>query len=256
VRPVRNISYAIILILVFTGSFVFLIRNPQWYSSIERSRPLKAALVDEVSQTDPDPYLVVNVTNALTRVGYTVDDYGPNNVTVDFFKTLPLKGYGVIILRNHSATLKGNVIALVTSEPFDPGKFVSEQQSGLVVEAKLRPSNTTYFGITPTFVREEMQGTFPNTVIVVTGCAGLADSEMAQAFVTRGAEVYISWDQIVLVNQSDGGAILLIQSMTTGHTIDYAVATATLNAPSSPLYSSQLRYYPLDKGRVILSPQA
>ena len=226
------------------------------YSQVERTRPAKAALVDEVSQTNPDPYLLANVTNALTRVGYKVDDYGPNNVTVDLFRTLPSKGYGVIILRNHSATLFGNVIALVTSEPFDPGKFVSEQQAGLVVEAKLATSNTSYFGITPTFVREEMQGTFPNTVIIVTGCAGLADSEMAQAFVTRGAEVYVSWDQIVLANQSDGGAILLIQSMTTGHTVNNAVTSATLNAPSSSLYSSQLKYYPLDKGGVILGLRA
>ena len=241
---------------MLAGSFLFLLRGTPMYSQVERTRPAKAALVDEVSQTNPDPYLLANVTNALTRVGYTVDDYGPNNVTVDLFKTLPSKGYGVIILRNHSATLFGNVIALVTSEPFDPGKFVSEQQAGLVVEAKLATSNTSYFGITPTFVREEMQGTFPNTVIIVTGCAGLADSEMAQAFVTRGAEVYVSWDQIVLANQSDGGAILLIQSMTTGHTVDNAVTSATLNAPSSSLYSSQLKYYPLDKGGVILGLRA
>jgi nucleoside-diphosphate-sugar epimerase len=98
-----------------------------------------------------------------------------------------------------------------------------------------------------------MKGTFPNTLLVVTGCAGLVNSEMAQAFVARGAEVYVSWDQIVLANQSDGGAILLIQSMTTGHTVDDAVTSATENAPSSPLYSSQLRYYPLDRGGVVLS---
>jgi hypothetical protein len=100
-----------------------------------------------------------------------------------------------------------------------------------------------------------MKGTFPNTVLVVTGCAGLANSEMAQAFVARGAEVYISWDQIVLANQSDGGAILLVQSMTAGHRVDDAVASATENAPSSPLFSSQLKYYPIEKGGVVLSLQ-
>jgi hypothetical protein len=252
----RKFALAIMLILVVAGSFFMFTRNQLLYSSVERTRPFKAALIDEVSQTIPDPYLISNVTNALTRVGYTVDYYGPNDVTVDFFKALPSRGYGVVILRNHSAALTGDVIALVTSEPFDPRRFVSEQQAGLVVEARLGSSNTTYFGITPIFVREAMQGTFPNTILVLTGCAGLADSEMAQAFVTRGAEVYISWDQIVLANQSDGGAILLIQSMTTGHTVDDAVASATENAPSSPLYSSQLKYYPLDKGGVVLGLQA
>jgi hypothetical protein len=256
VRSARNLAYAIVLILVFTGSFVFPTRNPPWYSSMARSRPFKAVLIDEVSQTNPDPYLIANVTNTLTKAGYAVDYYGPNNVTVDFLKTLPSKGYGVVILRNHSATLFGNVIALVTSEPFEPEKFVSEQQAGLVVEAELPTINTTYFGITPTFVREEMQGTFSNTVVVVTGCAGLADSEMAQAFVARGAEVYVSWDQIVLANQSDGGAILLMQYLTNGNTVDKAVASATANAPSSSLYSSQLKYYPSDEGGLVLSVQA
>ncbi len=245
----------IILILVLAGSFLFLARSPLIHSTVERTRPFKAALVDEVSATNPDPYLKVNVTNTLTSVGYTVDYYGPENVTVDLFKSLPSIGYGIIILRDHSTGLTGDVIALVTSEPFDPAKYVNEQQAGLLVEARLSSSNTTYFGITPTFVREAMKGTFPNTVLVVTGCAGLANSEMAQAFLAKGAEVYISWDQVVLANQSDGGAILLVQSMTTGHAIDDAVASATLNAPSSPLYSSQLRYYPLDKGGVILSFQ-
>ena len=249
----RNFALMIILTLVLASSFLFLIRSPPLYSRVERSRPFKAALVDEVSTTNPDPYLVANVTNTLTRIGYTVDYYGPTDVTIDLFKNLPSRGYGIIILRNHSTGLTGDVIALVTSEPFDFGKYVREQQAGLVVEARLGSSNTTYFGISPTFVREAMQGTFPNTVLVVTGCAGLANSEMAQAFVARGAEVYVSWDQIVLANQSDGGAILLIQSMTTGHRVDDAVTSATENAPSSPLYSSQLRYYPLDKGAVVLN---
>jgi hypothetical protein len=252
----RNFANTILLILLLAGSFFLLTQAQLLYSSVERTRPFKAALIDEVSLTNPDPYLISNVTNALTRVGYAVDYYGPNNVTVDFFKALPSRGYGVVILRDHSAALTGDVIALVSSEPFDPGKHVSEQQAGLVVQAKLGSTNTTYFGITPTFVREAMKGTFPNTVVVLTGCAGLADSEMAQAFVARGAEVYISWDQIVLANQSDGGAILLIQSMTTGHSVDDAVTSATENAPSSPLYSSQLRYYPLERGGVVLGLQA
>jgi len=249
----RNSAPAIILTLVLAGSFLLLVRSPLFYSPVERTRPLRAALVDEVSATIPDPYFTANVTNTLTRIGYTVDYYAPKDVTVDLFKNLPSKGYGIIILRNHSTGLTGDVIALVTSEPFDHGKYVNEQQAGLVVEAWLGSSNTTYFSITPTFVREAMQGTFPNTLLVVMGCAGLMNSEMAQAFVARGAEVYVSWDQIVLANQSDGGAILLIQSMTTGHTVDDAVTSATENAPSSPLYSSQLRYYPLDRGGVVLS---
>jgi hypothetical protein len=249
----RYLTYSIILILVLTGSFLFLIRSPLFLSPVERIRPLKAALIDQVAVKEPDPYLVSNVTSTLNRVGYTIDYYGVDNTTVDLFRSLPSKGYGIIILREHSADLTGDVIALVTSEPFDSGKHVNEQLTGQVINTQV--NNTDYFGITPTFVRESMQGTFPNTILIVMGCAGLANSEMAQAFVTRGAQVYISWDKIVRTNQSDGGAILLLQSMTTGHKVDEAVTWATENSPSNTVYSSpsRLEYYPLDQGELVLN---
>jgi hypothetical protein len=243
----------IVLILVLTGTLLMLIRNPAYYSHSDGPRPFRAALVDEVSATIADPYFLQNVTDTLRSVGYTVDYYGPRAVTVDLFKTLPSKGYGIVILREHSTGLTGGVIALVTSEVFDPSKYVSEQEAGLVLEATIGSNSTAYFAITPTFIREATQGIFPNTIIVATGCAGLADSEMAQAFISRGAKVYISWDQVVFANQSDGGAILLIRSMTSGYRVDQAVVTATENSPLSSEYPSQLRYYPLDKGGVVLS---
>jgi hypothetical protein len=236
---------------VVASSSLLLVRNPLFYSPVERTRPTKAALIDEVAATNPDPYLVSNVTRTLTRVGYTVDYYGLTDITVALFRSLPSKGYGIVILRDHSTSLTGDVIALVTSEPFDSGKYVNERLTGKVIPVPL--NNSTYFGITPTFVRESMQGTFPNTLLVVMGCAGLANSEMAQAFVAKGIEVYISWNHIVLTNQSDGGAILLLQSMTTGHRVDEAVTWATENAPSNEAFPSQLEYYPLDQGGLVLN---
>ena len=248
----QNLASIVILIIVLTGSSLFLLRSQQWYPLAERARPSRAVIIDEVAGTSPDPYFVGNVTTALARVGYAVDYYAPRDITIDLFKILPSKGYGVIILRDHSTALTGDVVALVTSEPFDAGKYVNEQMTGQVIHVSVAGADTGYFGITPTFVRESMQGTFPNTVLVVMGCAGLANSEMAQAFVARGTQVYISWNQIVLTNRSDGGAILLLQSMTTGHRVDEAVTWATENAPPSP-YLRQLEYYPLNQGGLVLS---
>lgn len=244
--------YAIAIVLVAVSSFPFALRS-QLTTDSNVTRPFKAALIDEVSATSPDPYFVDNVTKTLTNVGYPVDYYGPKNVTIDLFRRLPTMGYGIIILRMHSTGLTGDVIALVTSEPYNATKYLSERQAGLLVEARIGSENITYFGITPTFVRESMQGTFSNAVVIATGCAGLANSEMGQAFLSKGAEVYVSWDQIVLANQSDGGAILFVQSITSGHTVDDAASFATQNAPFSPLYASQLKYYPLNKAGVVIS---
>ena len=252
-KPGHNIAYALLLLLVFTGSFVFLLQNNQWYSTGARTRPFKAALVDELSVTSPDPYLIQNVTRAMTRAGYAIDYYGPRNVTVDLFRSLPSKGYGIIVLRDHSTTVQTReVIGIVTSELFTEEKYRDEQQAGRVIHVSVGDANADYFVITPTFVRETMQGTFPNTVLVVMGCAGLANSEMAQAFVSKGAEVYISWDQVVYANRSDGGVILLLQSMTKGQRLDEAVVWATENAPLRSDDSSRLGYYPLDKGGLVL----
>lgn len=245
-------SYLMIMVLVLVGSFLLLIRSPPFYSPVERTRPLKVALIDEVAVTNPDPYLVSNVTRTLAKVGYTLDYYGPSEITVDFFKTLPSLGYGIIILRDHSTALSGDAIALVTAESFDPGKHVEEQLAGALVQAHIGSIDTNYFAFTPTFVRESMQGTFSNTLLVVMGCAGLANSEMAQAFVARGAQVYVSWNQIVLTNQSDGGTILLLESLTTGHTVDEAVTWATERSPPSLYYATQMGYYPLDQGETVL----
>lgn len=244
--------YAIVLVLIAITSLAFILRGP-FSSTAVKARPFKAALIDEVSATDPDAYFLENVTKMLTNAGYPVDYYGPTNVTVSLFQNLPSKGYGIVILRQHSTGLTGDVIALVTSEPYDPMKYVSERQAGLLVEAQIGSENTTYFAFTPTFVREIMQGTFSNTIVIATGCAGLANSEMGQAFLSRGVQVYVSWDQIVLANQSDGGAILFVQAMTSGHTVDYAASYASQNAPSSAVYASQLNYYPLDQSGMVLS---
>jgi hypothetical protein len=252
VQPNRYRAFTIILVLILAGSVSSLIWSQTFYAPAERTRPLRAALIDELAITNPDPYLVSNITSTLTKAGYTVDYHGPKDITVEFFNSLPLQDYGIVILRDHSTSLTGDVIALVTSEPFDPGKYVNEQQAGMLIRVSL--DNSDYFGVTPTFVRESMHGIFPNTILVVMGCAGLANSEMAQAFVARGAEVYVSWNDVVLANRSDGGTILLVQSLTAGHRLDDALAWATENAPATPPLSSQLEYFPIGQGGLVLNP--
>ena len=250
----QRLANTFFLFLIITGSFIFLVSNPLGSVSIQHSRPFKAALVDEVAATYPDPYLTDNITLTLTRAGYSVDYFGPNDVTVDFFRSLPSMGYGIIILRNHAtASVPSDLIAFVTSELFNSTKYVNEQEAGLVVDASV--DNTRYFAITPAFFRQYAQGRFSNTIIIAEGCGGLVNSEMAQAFVSRGANIYISWDGTVQTNQSDGGTILLMQQMIAGHRVDDAVTFATENSPASILYTSQMRYYPLNEAGLVLPAQ-
>jgi len=247
-------TYATFLIVVMFGGFIFverpgLIRLP----ALRQTRPLSAAVIDELAATAPDPDSVNNMTISLEKAGYKVDYYGPKEVTVDLFKRLPSLGYGILVLRSHSTGWVGDVIATVTSEPYSADKYTNEQLANQVVRVHIGVDNKDYFGITPKFVRELMQGTFSSSIVIMMGCTGLINSEMAQAFVARGAEVFISWKQVIFVNRADGAAEALIQLMIGGRPVKEAVAVASEAAPPGPDSNSQLAYYPLDRESLVLS---
>jgi hypothetical protein len=247
----------LLVVALSVASLLYTSRDNLWYpSSPTRSRPLTAALVDEVSAFIPDPGFVNNVTITLTSAGYKVDYYPASSVTIQFLKDLPSKGYGLVILRNHSTGSGQDPISIVTSEPYDSGKYSFEQLTGQVVDANLTSDNGftyhRFFAVTPIFVREEMHGFFPGSIILLMGCTGLANSEMAQAFVSRGAQVFISWDQVVQAYRSDVATSIFWQQMTDGHSVKESAATATREGPVDRVYQSRLAFYPLNEGALKL----
>ncbi len=236
------------------GSLVYSSRNSLWYpASSTRTRPFTAALIDEVSAFIPDPAFVNQTTSLLTAAGYRVDYYPPRTVTIDLFKRLPSMGYGIVVLRNHSTGFQGDEISLVTSELYTQGKYSFEQLTNQVVPVELGIANATYFGVTPLFVRESMQGFFQNSIILMMGCTGLTNSEMAQAFVSRGAQVYVSWDQVVQAYRTDVSTTIFWQWMTGGHSVKDSTLAATRYGPADPVYSSRLVFYPANEGSMTLA---
>lgn len=88
----------------------------------------KAAIVDQLSLTEPNQTIIQACTEILQSAGFTVDYYEPKDVTVDFYRNLPSKGYGLIIFRAHSAGARApdDPLCLFTSEPFALGKHTAE----------------------------------------------------------------------------------------------------------------------------------
>jgi hypothetical protein len=254
----RRITLAIILIaLVSVSGFItYLVLNQ---SSSGQTVSIKAAIVDQLSGTFPNPSFKDNATTILVGAGYTVDYYLPDQVTVDFFRTLPLKGYGVVIIRAHSTGwMTGNPITIFTSEFWRSDKYVYEQLIDRLGSANLYPTlprDQRYFVITSSFVRETMQGRFPNSVIVMMGCTGLKDSEMAKAFVSKGASIYVSWDNSVTADRTDNATIALLRSLAKGKTVKQALNTAMDEAGPDPVYHSQLGFYPDTQAALVLSMQ-
>jgi hypothetical protein len=72
----------------------------------------RAALVDELSVTYPDPSFIQNAMTTLSSAGYTVEYLGPIRAGVQSFQDLPRGGYTLVIIRAHTA---GSTI--ITSQP-------------------------------------------------------------------------------------------------------------------------------------------
>jgi hypothetical protein len=214
----------------------------------------KAAIVDQLSGTSPNPSFNDSATATLVDAGYTVEYYGPAQVTVDFFRSLPSRGYSLVLIRAHSTGVasSGDPVAIFTSEPYSQYKYFLDQIADRVGQGSLN-GNKTYFVINSNFVRDEMHGEFSKSVIVMMGCTGLITSEMAKAFIDKGAGVYISWDGSVTMERTDEATVALLRSFAQGRTIRAAVTAAMDKVGPDPVYDSHLGYYPEYQGELVLS---
>lgn len=106
-----------------------------------------------------------------------------------------------------------------------------------------------YFGINPPFVAEGMNGRFSDTMVIMMGCESLSNSLMAQAFVGRGAMVYVGWHRPVTCDHTDAAvASLLSHLLNGGQTVKKSVQETLKDVGADPLFGSLLVYYPLDVG--------
>ena len=239
--------------------------NPEQTNN-QPSQP-KAAIVDHLSLTYPNQTFIQTATSALEEAGYTVDYYPGEEVNVEFYRNLPTHGYGLIILRVHSSAtvpqgtqlVKGSV-CLFTSEPYDKGKYVYEQLTDQLLWAAYSnedvESGNKYFGIAPLFVTKSMRGRFQDAVIIMTGCEGLADTGMAEAFIQKGTKVYISWSGPVLASHTDQTTTYLLkQLITQKQTIGKALIETTKAVGPDPAYHSLLLVLPEEAWEYKIPPK-
>lgn len=222
------------------------------FKPTEPNSELKAAIVDHLSLTMPNETFVQVTATILTKANYTVDYFSGEKVTVNFYRNLPMGRYKLTILRVHSA-LDANgepPLALFTSEPLDSRKHVNEQlteQVQGVTFLPYRPGDKAYFGIVPKFIESSVKGEFLNSVIIAMGCDGLRYTDMAQAFIEKGAKAYISWNASVSASHTDVATTQLLKHLVTEEqTIEQAVENTMQEVGPDPAYKSLLTYYPLE----------
>jgi hypothetical protein len=229
-------------LIIFGGIMIFwpYQQTAHWRLGQENHR---AILIDSLSATDPDPIFISNVNQTLSSAGYMLDYYGPSQVTVDLFRSLPLMGYSMVIIRTHTATgsLEPQGQNIVTHQPYTTSKYSAEQLANLVTAAIVRPGDT-FFAITPNFISDEDLGVggFHGALIIQMGCSTLQDRpDLATAFLGRGASAFVGWTGLVSSYYTDVATESFLSSLMHGNSLQQAVAGASQPDPD---FGGQLAY--------------
>ncbi len=222
----------------------------------------KAAIVDQLGgghiNAQPNQTFIQAAEEILNASGFEVDYIEGANVTVDFYRNLSSQNYGLIILRAHSATSRNetNLIALFSSELFNESRYQKLKDDGVVpvAFAPYEEGDPIYFGVSPTFVRDNMNGSFENTIIIMTGCNGLSsDPQMAKAFIAKGAKAYFGWSGPVMASYTDNAATRLLQHLIVEKkSIKAALAATYQEVGGDPSYDSVLGFYPRSAGDYVI----
>jgi hypothetical protein len=222
------------------------------------SQVLKAAIVDQLSTTYPDDNFNESITASLEADGFQVDLYQGAQVSVSFYQNLPSHGYKLIILRTHSGIMQGSqssqqAVSLFTNEPYNPLKHFLEQLNNQLMKVQISDNSPLLFGLPPAFITQNVKGNFDNAVVIVSGCSGLYEDNLAQAFIQKGASAFLSWDGSVNLDYVDKATIELVKNLTLNDdTLEKAVDATMSEIGPDPAFNSYLKYFPTDTGNLPL----
>jgi hypothetical protein len=251
-RAILVLAAMISSLIIGVVTFSFLGTNPS------TDNTPKIAIVDQLSVQWPDAAFNQTIQGILNQTGLKVDYYPSEDVTVDFYKSLPSHNYKLIICRVHSTSETGSTdlppwVVFFTSENYSDTEHVSEQLDMRLVYVKFPDLEQLYFGITPTFVQNSMEGRFNDTTIIAMGCEGLNQTTMAEAFIEKGAKAFISYNGPVSEMYTDNATVYLLRHLVTEkHTIQDAVKETMNDVGPDPQYKSILMFYPNNAGANLL----
>jgi hypothetical protein len=268
----KRLAYGVIAVVIFLCFLAYLSVHQPSEPPGNYATPPQAAIVDQLNFTgQSDPTFVNACETILNEGGLTWTYYKGEDVTVNFYRNLPSCATSLIILRVHSAIMKTpegivSLLGLFTSELYSPPaaqKYSEDVTDGRLVEAFFNETQLkegiSYFGIVPSFIEKSMNGEFKNTTIIMMGCEGLGYinttgarvpyTDMAEAFINKGAKVYIGWDGTVSVNYTDQATLDLLQSLILKK---QKINEAVEEVNADPSYKSVLKFYPDEAGDYVV----
>ena len=250
----RNLLFTLAVLVLF----MFAPASCSSDSAEIRATQYKAAIVDQLHLLEPNQTLIEKTVGMLESYGFKVDVWQGKEITVDFFQDLPKYGYKVIVFRVHSglllALMQSQIVPsettyLLTGETYTTAKYVSEQLNERVSNAMMSEEYPLVFAVNSEFIRNESEGSFDNTVIVMMGCESLYLDDIADAFIQKGASAYLGFSGIVSLNYADNATLKLTSNLLTDNvTLEQGVAGAMAELGYDPYYGGYLKYYPTESG--------
>ncbi len=211
-----------------------------------------AAIVDQVALTAPNPAFTEQALSHLTGAGYNVDVYEGADITVEFFRTLPQRGYNLVVFRTHSTNdfvdevLPGDPVYLYTGEEHSRYTYTYLQLTRRIMAGRVlyEEDAPQLFIVGPEFVRQSMKGQFDDTLLVIGGCDSLSTTELADAFLERGASGIVGWNGLVDLNHNDRALLHLLRMLTVeGLPAPQAVTQTIEVIGPDPAFESVPNYY-------------
>ncbi len=216
-----------------------------------------AAIVDQVALSDPNPEFTEQALSYLIAAGFNVDVFEGADITVEFFRTLPTRGYDLILFRTHStndfrdADITGDPVYLYTGEEHDRYRYTYLQLTRQIMAGRVLydEDGPQLFIVGPKFVEDSMQGRFDDTLFVIGGCDSLSTTVLADALIARGASAVVGWDGLVDLHHNDQALLQLLRSLTVdGLSVEQAVAVTRDAVGPDPTFNSVPAYYPSNQG--------
>jgi len=228
-------------------------------SSVEsQGSQAKAAIIDQLYLLESNPAFIEKTSAILEAQGYEVDVWQGKEVTVEFYRELPKYGYKIIVFRVHSGLLlsmahtqivPSETTYLFTGETYVTTKYTSEQLSDRVSNALMTTDYPLVFAINSEFIKKDLKGNFNNTAIVMMGCESYFFNDMANAFIQKGASVYLGWSGIVSLDYVDNATLNFVNNLYAKNvTVKQGIDKTMAELGFDPYFRAYLKYSPEESG--------
>lgn len=246
----KGIKHSSILPILLCSALIFLTAAFFWKSFNmhqetfpQPADPYRAVLVDGIELTKPNPDFTKGVKEILNRSGLKLDIYEGSEVTINLLENLA--GYGLIILRLHSAVDKYGLLYIFSAEPYNESeisRFGSEW--GLAVRQAITFENESYFALRADLLgyKNKEEG-FKGSVMILMGCNGTDSETVIQNLFKKGVKIIIAWDGYVDLDYTDEITLLLLKAVYERKlSFKNAVEELMKEKGPDPVWKSHLKY--------------